>query len=127
MAYLNDALKKVARDEKIHLIARVDGQFAGSCEVRRFARRKRSAGEIGISIARDFRGEGIGYVCMTELIAQASRIGLRLLYLHVFENNERAIHLYEKAGFRVSGTVPAMYEYKGGHVGETTMYLPLVS
>lgn len=123
--YLADTLKKVAVDEKIHLIVEVGGVLAGSCEIRRFGRRKRHVGEIGISILPEYRNDGIGFICMTALIEQARRIGLRLLYLHLMENNERAFHLYEKVGFRRAGVVPGMYAFKGGFVGEVTMYLPL--
>jgi RimJ/RimL family protein N-acetyltransferase len=125
--YFRDSLKKVVTGKKIHLVVYVDDVFAGSCEVRMFDRRKGHVGEIGISLARDYRNEGIGTECLKVLIDQAEKRGLRLLYLHVFENNQRAIHLYRKLGFQDAGTVPGMYSYKGSYIGETVMYLPVGS
>jgi RimJ/RimL family protein N-acetyltransferase len=125
--YLEDSIEKVKTGRKIHLVVEVDGQFAGSCEIRRFDRRKSHVGEIGISLARNFREEGVGSVCMETLISEARSIGLKLLYLHCFENNPRALHLYEKHGFIRAGTVPGMYSYKKEYFGEVTLYLPLVN
>jgi RimJ/RimL family protein N-acetyltransferase len=106
-------------------VVEVNGKFAGSCEVRIGDRRKAHSGEIGISLAAPYREEGIGSVCMKTLIGQSRKLGLKLLYLHCFENNYRAHHTYEKVGFIRAGTVPDMYAYKGAYIGETTYYLPL--
>jgi len=124
--YLTEVLKKVRNDEKIHLVVIVDGKFAGSCEVRRFERRKRHVGEIGISLAGEYRGEGIGQTCIQTLIDEARKTGLRLLTLTCFSINKRAVSLYQKCGFRKAGMIPGMYAYKGTFEEETVMYLPLV-
>jgi RimJ/RimL family protein N-acetyltransferase len=80
-------------------------------------------GEIGISVAAPYREEGIGTECMKALIGTAKQIGLKLLFLHCFENNPRAHHTYEKVGFVRAGSVPGMYSYKGDYLGEVTYYL----
>jgi RimJ/RimL family protein N-acetyltransferase len=123
--YLNDSLQKVKHNQKIHLVVEVDNHFAGSVEARILEKRKSHVGEVGISLHRDFRDEGIGYICLSVLINEARKFGLRLLYLHCFENNDRAIHLYEKIGFKKSGVIPGMYEYKNNYIGDVTFYLPL--
>lgn len=123
--YLDDALKKVRINKKIHLIVEVNGKFAGSCEVRVGDKRKAHVGEVGISLASPYREEGIGTECMKTLIGQSRKLGLKLLYLHCFENNFRAHRTYEKAGFIRAGTVPDMYSYKGKYIGEATFYLKL--
>ncbi|MFH0749485.1 MAG: GNAT family N-acetyltransferase [Candidatus Gottesmanbacteria bacterium] len=123
--YVRDAIKLIKKNKKIHLIARIDGVIASSFEVRILSLRKSHVGEIGISVAYAFRDSGIGRRCVEILISEAKKVGLKLLYLHVFENNPRAIHIYESVGFISCGVVPGMFLYKGEHVGETTMYLPL--
>ncbi|MDO8451869.1 MAG: GNAT family N-acetyltransferase [bacterium] len=125
--YLRDSLKDVREGKKIHLIAEINGQFAGSGEVRIGDKRKRHVGEIGISLDKHFREEGIGTILLNVLIDESRKRGLTLLYLHCFETNARAIHVYEKLGFMNAGTVPGMYAYKGGSIGEVTMYLPLAA
>jgi RimJ/RimL family protein N-acetyltransferase len=123
--YLGDCLKKVKNGQKIHLIVEVNGKFAGSCEVRRFEKRKSHVGEIGISISQNYREEGIGTVCLEILIAESKKIGLKLLTLNCFEINHRAIHTYQKVGFTVAGTIPGMLFYKDKFENEVIMYLKI--
>lgn len=124
--YLSDSLKKIEKGEKIHLVVEVDGHFAGVSEVRRYDRRSKHVGEIGISVGKEFREEGIGTIFLQTLIAEAKKLGLSLLVLNCFQCNDVALHIYEKLGFQRSGVIPGMYAYKGGHVGEVRMYLPLL-
>lgn len=125
IAYLAESFAKMEREEAIQLIATVNGTFAANCTIQRFKRRKRDVGEINISVAQTFRDEGIGRELLASLIEEGKNAGLRLLILHCFENNERALHLYEKLGFKRSGLVPGVYTYKASHVGEVTLYLRL--
>lgn len=123
--YLSESLRKIKTGKKIQIIAEIEGKLAGSAEVRLGDRRKSHVGEVGISISKDFREEGIGEYCMHTLIDCATKAGLKLLFLHTFENNARALHLYEKVGFKKAGIVPGMYQYRNLYIGEVTMYLPL--
>lgn len=124
--YIEEAMKLMTKDEKIHLVARVDGVLVSSFEVRRLRLRKAHVGEIGISVAKPFRESGIGKHCMHILIAEAKKMGLRMLVLTTFADNARALHLYASVGFRKAGVVPGTLLYKGSYADEVTMYLPLV-
>lgn len=115
----------IENNKKIHIVAEVNGQYAGNCEIRVHERRQAHVGDVGISIAAQYREEGIGYELLASLIEEGKKAGLKLLIIHCFQNNERALHLYEKLGFTRSGLVPGVYAYKGSHVGEVTLYLPL--
>lgn len=117
----------IENNKKIHIVAEVNGQYAGNCEIRIHERRQAHVGDIGISIAAQYREEGIGYELLSTLIGEGKKKGLRLLIIHCFENNDRALHIYEKLGFKKSGTVPGVYAYKGNFIGEVTLYLPLVN
>lgn len=123
--FLTDTLKKIRKKEKYSLLAIIDGRIVGSAEIRRQSLRKHHVGEIGISVLAAYREAGIGTYLMKQLIQQAEQMELRLLYLHSFADNKRAIHVYEKVGFRLAGEVPGMLAYKGKYLGEVTMYLPL--
>jgi RimJ/RimL family protein N-acetyltransferase len=120
--YVKAAVQEVRKNKKIYVVIEVDGKFAGACEVRIGERRKSHTGEISISLAAPYRDEGIGTICMYCLIDQAKKLNLKLLWLHCFENNDRALALYRKVGFVDAGLVPDMYSYKGGFVGELTLY-----
>jgi RimJ/RimL family protein N-acetyltransferase len=123
--YLDDAIEKIKKDRKIHLVAEVDGNFAGSGEVRIFDKRKSHVGEIGISLGAEYREEGIGSEFLQVLINEAKKVRLKLLTLNCFENNERALHTYEKVGFKKAGSIPGMLFYREKYIGEIIMYLPL--
>jgi RimJ/RimL family protein N-acetyltransferase len=123
--YVHDAVSAMQKKKKIHLIARIDGHLAGSFEVRMLPLRKSHAGEIGISLAPNYRDSGIGKKCMEILLAEAKKAGLRLLVLTCFAINLRAIHVYESFGFKKAGVIPGLLYFKGAYEDEVLMYLPL--
>ncbi len=66
--------------------------------------RLRHSGSLGIMIHRDFQNQGVGTALMNAMIDMADNwLMLVRLELTVFEDNERAIHLYEKFGFKKEG------------------------
>ena len=56
-------------------------------------------GEIGMFVARDWRGRGVGSALLESAIEFARERGLHKLSLGVFTHNEAAIALYRKYGF----------------------------
>jgi len=123
--WLIDTLEKIEQGKKIQLVAEINSRYAGNCEIRIRDKRQSHVGEIGIALAKEYREEGIGRELLSALIEEGKKIGLKLLILNCFENNDRALHLYEKLGFTRSGLVPGVYAYKGSYVGEVTFYLPI--
>lgn len=123
---LKKILEQMEKAEKVHIVVEVNGAYAGNAEVRRGKRRKYHVGELGISLAKQYRDEGIGTELFKTLIAEARQLGLRLLTLNCFEGNDRALHVYKKLGFVRAGIIPNAIKYKEGYVGELIMYLPLV-
>lgn len=79
-------------------------KFIGSCDFNNIEWRVRSA-ELGIMIGdKSAWNQGYG----TEAVRLLLKVGfetlnLNRIYLHVFENNPRAIRAYEKAGFTHEG------------------------
>lgn len=123
--WMAETFEKIETGKKIKLVATVNGKYAGNCEIRVHDKRESHVGDIGIALGYDFRDEGVGAELLASLIDEGKKAGLRLLILHCFDTNDRALHLYKKLGFTRSGLVPGMYHYKGGYVGEVTFYLPL--
>ncbi|MDE1549026.1 GNAT family N-acetyltransferase [Jeotgalibaca caeni] len=61
-------------------------------------------GEVGITVAEEFWGFGIGTVLLEEIELWARESGIiRRLELTVHADNERAIGLYEKMGYQQEG------------------------
>jgi len=123
--YVKETLKKMEKDQKIHLVAIIDNVIAGSLELRRGERRKSHTADVGISILKEYRDEGIGQECLKIFIDEAQKLKLKLLTLSCFEINDRAMHLYESLGFKKAGTIPEAILYKGKYINEVIMYLPL--
>ena len=124
--YLNEAIEKIREGNKVQLVVIVNGMFAGNAEIRRNDKRKKHVGTIAISIAKEFREEGIGTELLKTLIGEGRNLGLKLLILSCFAINGRALAVYNKLGFRPVGTIPGIYSYRGKYVDEVLLYLPLV-
>jgi len=67
---------------------------------------------IGIGVADDYQGRGLGKVLMQALLAKAREIGKKRLRLSVCEANEAAISLYRKMGFTLDEGDDARYYNK---------------
>ena len=69
---------------------------------------------MGISILKKYWGCGLGSFLMQLAVEQAAANGIEQLELGVFEDNVRAIHLYEKFGFAKYGVSPRAFKLKDG-------------
>jgi RimJ/RimL family protein N-acetyltransferase len=63
-------------------------------------------GYLGIAISRKHRDQGLGLEMMRILVKESRKAGLKTIELEVFANNPRAIHVYEKTGFKEAGRIP---------------------
>lgn len=80
------------------------GHLVGEIELEQINWRRGSA-ELRICIgAKDRWGQGIGRDAMQAMLRQSFMgWGLRSIYLRVYTCNERAVHLYQRLGFRTEG------------------------
>jgi ribosomal protein S18 acetylase RimI-like enzyme len=76
-------------------------------------------GEIGMAIAREWRGRGVGSALMEAAIAWARERGLHKLSLSVFAHNAAAIGLYRKFGFVEEGRRVKHYRRESGELWDT--------
>ncbi len=60
-------------------------------------------GDIGMAVAREWRGRGVGSALLAAAIEWARERGLHKLSLSVFPHNAAAISLYRKFGFVEEG------------------------
>ena len=69
------------------------------------ARKMKHYGTIGISVLKEYWGRGVATALLEKLISWAKEKGIKKINLDVFENNKRAIKLYEKFGFKSEGCI----------------------
>lgn len=87
------------------LLAFADQEVIGAASIRASdEERIAHIGEVGVFIAKEYWGMGLGTLLMEELIdfANESSIIARL-ELTVQSRNQAAVHLYEKIGFETEG------------------------
>ena len=77
-----------------------DGEIAGSIHV---DPSRHGFGDLGMAVAREWRGRGVGSALLAAAVEWARERGLHKLSLGVFPHNTAAIALYRKFGFVEEG------------------------
>jgi len=84
--------------------------------------RMRHSGSIGIMVHKDYQNQGVGSALMSTLLDIADNwLMLVRVELGVYADNERAIHLYEKLGFKTEGIKRKAAIRNGEYVDELMM------
>ena len=99
-------IEDVALSEKeVLLVAVYEGRIVGFGQITACLNRVKMKHkcDLDISILKDFWHLGIGTALMSSLIGFAELAGYEQINLSVASDNERAISLYEKLGFEVTG------------------------
>jgi putative acetyltransferase len=88
-----------------HVVALEDGRVVGWCDVIPLVGQMRAhAGVLGMAVAADARGRGIGRRLIEAAIAKATERDLTRIELTVHAENHAARALYERVGFEHEGT-----------------------
>ena len=95
-------------------LAEANGEIVGSLHVQAS---RHGYAEIGMAVARDWRGKGVGSALLTAAEDYARARGdIHKLSLGVFAHNDRAIALYRKHGFVEEGRRVKHYRRKSGEL-----------
>jgi len=94
----------------ISLVAFYNHRIVGHAQIYRnpYPRRK-GTGSLIIYLHQDFHNVGLGTRMMEQLLKLAREERLHRITLWVIADNKRAIHLYEKLGFRIEGRMKDAY------------------
>ena len=87
-----------------HIIALIDGQVVGWCDIMPRDADAPTIGVLGMGVVDDHRGKGIGEALIRAALTAAQGKGFDTIRLDVRTDNERAVKLYEKVGFRILRT-----------------------
>lgn len=112
-------------EHSVLYLAWKNGEIVGDASLSGFSRRMSHRAEFGISVAKSEWGLGIGSALLHKCIAYAKEHTIELINLEVRSDNIRAIHVYEKYGFRKIGTSPAHYKMDGTYYDFDLMVLDL--
>jgi len=106
--WVSARIEAIRRRRLVMLAAEVDGAIKGNCDIDREGWKKKHRATLGIVIAKDLRGKGIGEALMTRTIELAERRfkGVEYIDLFVLDYNRRAQNLYSKLGFEVVARIP---------------------
>ena len=90
--------KKLENKELIYSMVTMDEAFIGNIELMDATDK---VAELGIAITKDMQDKGYGKEAIRRLIDYAFKeIKLDRLFLKVYKDNSRAIHVYQECGFK---------------------------
>lgn len=123
--FLNSFLEKIANKKAVQLLIIYDGKIIGISDIMMRERIEKHIGVLGITIANNFRGQGIGTILMETVIDEAKRNlpELEIITLSVFANNNLAKKLYKKFGFIEYGILPNGVKLENGYADHVFMYI----
>ena len=91
--------KKLAEDATVFsMLEKTTGTFIGNIELLHI---ENGSAELGIAITAAMQEKGYGTEAIPAMVRYGMEtLGLRRIFLKVYPDNARAIHVYEKCGFR---------------------------
>ena len=109
----------------VFLCAWRDGKMIGTGFLSGMNKRMKHRSRLAVSVLKSEWNKGVGSAIIEKLIDFAKEIGLEIIELEVRSDNNRAIHLYEKYGFKHIGTSPAFFKIGEEYIDFELMYLDL--
>lgn len=109
--------RQVQEKSGVACVAEEAGRAIGECHVGRKAPtvEAQHVGVLGILVAREFRGRGVGRALMQSCLERC-RGKFQLVELSVFATNGAGRKLYESLGFRTWGSLPAGILRQGRYI-----------
>lgn len=122
--FLEKHVKDIEDHKAVTLLAFSGDELIGNSGITMQDKTERHLGVFGISLAKEFRGEGIGPKLMDVVLEEAiSQIPmLEIITLGVFSNNHLAKGMYEKRGFKEYGRLPQGVKLEHGYDDHMYMY-----
>ena len=109
-------------DREAQVVALDEGRVVGHVFVQREAHPvTRHVATLGIAVAADRRGRGIGATLMGEALRWARSVGVEKIMLSVYPHNHAAIALYRRFGFVEEGRLVGHSRKSSGYEDEILM------
>ena len=78
-------------------------------------------GDLGMMVAADWRGRGVGSALLSAAVRWAEDSQLHKIALHVWPHNERARALYRRFGFAEEGHLRRHYRRRNGELWDAVV------
>ncbi|MDC7741757.1 GNAT family N-acetyltransferase [Rhizobium binxianense] len=103
-------------------VAAAGDEVVGWCDIsRHFFPSHAHRGKLGMGIIPAYRGKGLGRILIETTLKAAQNAGFMRVELDVYEDNARAIALYEKVGFTREGIVRRAARIDGRFIDAVSM------
>ena len=119
--WLAKRLAEIEKGKVINIVAEVEGKVVANSQVKLLSEPSGHVGVLGITVRSGYRETGIGTQMINVLAEESRKANMKILILYTFEGNKRAIHVYEKCGFKETGRIPKGICRKGRYVDEIIM------
>ena len=113
----------VAGQRETAFVAEAEGMIVGNLGLHAAAQ---GAIWLGMSVARPWRGRGVGSALLEAALGWARDNGYRQVSLEVFPHNEPAISLYRKFGFVQVERLEGRYRRQNGDVWDALVMTVLL-
>lgn len=122
--YLKNQLELIEKKQSVKLLAFSNNILIGITEINMRDKTEKHVGILGISIAKDFRGEGLGKILMELVLKEAKKElpDLKIVTLEVYSTNDIAKNLYQQCGFIKYGILPNGITRGGNYEDAILMY-----
>lgn len=122
--WLQDKLEKINKNKCVYICGFYKNNLVACSEITLGSEAKAHLGSFGISVALDYRGQGLGQKIMEITIEESIKKlpELQIIDLEVFSKNKIAINLYNKFGFIKYGLLPKALNRKGEYNDAVLMY-----
>lgn len=123
--FVKSIIEKCKKRKAVYVVTEVDGRAISLSEIRKKEADSDShVSSIGLGIARDYRGFGIGKRLIKLLIRLGrENLGAEVIRLSVYSGNKNAMKLYKRLGFRKVGVIPKGVKIKGKYQDNIIMVL----
>lgn len=107
LRWLSTRLVDIEEGKVIHVLAVGGEEIVGSCDVvRGWSKDTKHRGTLAIMVAKDWRDAGLGKELMKQTLIECVKSGMKIVELEVLATNKRALHVYQKIGFKITGSTP---------------------
>ncbi|MFZ3074100.1 MAG: GNAT family N-acetyltransferase [Minisyncoccales bacterium] len=115
-AFLKSQIEKIKKQNSIFLVAETEKKIIGVSSIDRMDGKQGHIGLFGISIADGFRGIGLGSFLIGKIIGMAKKDfkpEIEMITLDAVADNQPAVALYQKTGFRKVAVLPEYFRHRG--------------